>query len=290
MILFDTSAIIDFLKGGVKTRSIVEEIDIVKKTKTIFEIGTYNEVTKSEEKTILVTGGNRGIGKAVSRSFAETGYDIIFTYNSGKDQAQATEEELRNFGVSAKSYQVDLSSRDKLEEFSQMVLKEVPQLFALINNAGIYRSSQLDETSNEEWDQIVSLNMSAPILLARNLHNKIIDRGSIVNISSVYGFRADAWAHGYQGTKAALIHLTRSLAKELAPRLRVNCIAPGFVRTDINRKGWTDEEFNEKIRKMTPMARWGEPEDIAKAVNFLVNPSNSFITGQTLVVDGGIGL
>lgn len=245
---------------------------------------------KSGERTILVTGGNRGIGKAISRSLAETGYDIIFTYNSGKDQAQGTEEELRKFGVSVKSYKVDLSSRDKLEEFSHVVLKETPKLFALINNAGIYRDSQLDETNNEEWDQIVSLNMSAPILLARNLHNKIIDGGSIVNISSVYGLRPDSWAHAYQATKAALIHMTKSLAKELAPRLRVNCIAPGFVRTDINREGWEDEGFNEKVRKMTPMLRWGEPEDIAKAANFLVNPSNSFITGHTLVVDGGIGL
>jgi 3-oxoacyl-[acyl-carrier protein] reductase len=240
--------------------------------------------------TVLVTGGNRGIGRAISLELARTGYDIIFTYNSGSKEAKETEQAIRETGVSASSYHVDLSSRQNLENFSDIIRKEGIRLFALVNNAGIYRGSKLDEIDNDEWDKIIGLNMSAPFLLTRNLHSQLVDGGSIVNISSVYGFRADPWAHGYQASKAALIHLTKGIAKELAPRLRVNCVAPGYVRTDINRGGWENEAFNKKITKMTPMSRWGEPEDVANSVRFLIDPVNSFITGHTLVVDGGIGL
>lgn len=240
--------------------------------------------------TVLVTGGNRGIGKAISLELARTGYDIMFTFNSGSAEAENAEKAIREIGATVASYQVDLSSREALESFSGKIRKDGVRLFALVNNAGIYLGSKLDEISNEEWEKIIGLNMSAPFLLTRNLHSQLEDGGSIVNISSVYGLRADPWAHGYQASKAALIHLTRGIAKELAPRLRVNCVAPGFVRTDINRGGWEDEGFSRKISKMTPMSRWGEPEDVANSVRFLIDPKNSFITGHTLVVDGGIGL
>ena len=245
---------------------------------------------ENQRRTVLVTGGNRGIGRAISLELARTGYDIIFTFNSGSREAEETEQAIRECGVSVSSYQVDLSSVEKLENFSDMIRKKGIRLYALVNNAGIYRGSKLDEIDNDEWDKIISLNMSAPFLLTRNLHSQLEDGGAIINISSVYGFRADPWAHGYQASKAALIHLTKGIAKELAPKLRVNCVAPGYVRTDINRGGWENEAFNRKIAKMTPMSRWGEPEDVANSVRFLIDPSNSFITGHTLVVDGGIGL
>ncbi len=249
-----------------------------------------NMAHEDQRRKILVTGGNRGIGKAISLELARSGYNIIFTYNSGYDEAVNTEEELRNAGVTVESRRVDLSSTDKLEDFSSSIKDSGARLFGLVNNAGIYRGSKLDEITNQEWEKIINLNMSAPFLLARNLHTQLDDGGSIINISSVYGFRADPWAHGYQASKAALIHLTRGLARELAPRLRVNCVAPGYVRTDINRGGWENEAFSSKIARMTPMSRWGEPEDVARAVKFLIDPENSFITGHTLVVDGGIGL
>lgn len=247
-------------------------------------------MTKEVEGTVLVTGGNRGIGKAISVALAASGYNIIFTYKSDHKEARNTEKEIAELGVSVKSYKVDLISRESLTNFTQNITEIEPMLFALINNAGIYSGNTLNNTSNEEWDNIVSLNMSAPLLLARDLNKRIMDGGSIINISSVYGFRADPWAHAYQGTKAALIHMTRGLAKELSPRIRVNCVAPGYIKTDMNRSAWDDEKFNKWITKMTPMSRWGEPDDIAKAVKFLIDPLNSFITGHTLVLDGGIGL
>ena len=240
--------------------------------------------------TVLVTGGNRGIGRAIALTLAKSRCNIIFTYNSGTKEATSAEEEILALGVKVKSYRVDLSSTSKLEDFTGKVKESRVRIFALVNNAGIYNGDVLNETNNEEWEKTIGLNLTAPFYLVRNLHSIIEDRGSVVNISSVYGFRADAWAHSYQASKAAIIHLTRSLAKELAPRIRVNCVAPGFIKTDMNREGWMNESFHNKIKKMTPMVRWGEVEDIANAVKFLIDPENSFITGETLVVDGGIGL
>lgn len=241
-------------------------------------------------KTILVTGGNRGIGKAISLALAKEGYSIIFTYNTGKSEADSVLEEISKMGVKAEGFRVDLSSPEELGDFTAKIIAQNPKLFALINNAGIYKGHRLNNISNDEWEAVVGLNLSAPFYLARNLHGIIEDGGSIVNISSVYGIRADPWAHDYQASKAALIHLTRGLAKELAPRIRVNCVAPGYVMTDINRMGWEDQSFNEKIRKMTPADRWGEPDDISNAVEFLIRLESGFITGITLVVDGGISL
>jgi 3-oxoacyl-[acyl-carrier protein] reductase len=241
-------------------------------------------------RTVLVTGGNRGIGKAIGLALAKSRYDIIFTYNSGTKEAISTEREVLELGVNVKSYQVDLASVERLEDFTRKVKESSGRIFALVNNAGIYNGDVLNETNDEEWEKTIGLNLTAPFYLVRNLHSIIEDRGSVVNISSVYGFRADAWAHSYQASKAAIIHLTRSLAKELAPRIRVNCVAPGYIKTDMNREGWTNESFHNRIEKMTPMSRWGEAEDIANAVKFLIDPENGFITGETLVVDGGIGL
>ena len=244
----------------------------------------------SSSKTVLVTGGSRGIGKAISLELAKKGYDIIFTFNSGRNEAERTKAEISALGVRSDSFQVDLTSRSQIEAFTTKLLEKETKLFALVNNAGIYQGTTLNEIKDEEWEKIIGLNLSAPFYLARNLNKIIIEGGSIVNISSVYGFRADPWAHGYQASKAALIHLTRGLAKELAPAIRVNAVAPGYVRTDMNREGWESESFSSKIRKATPMKRWGEPEDIGRAVAFLVDRENTFITGHTLVVDGGIGL
>ncbi len=244
----------------------------------------------SSNKTVLVTGGSRGIGKAISLELAAKGYDIIFTFNSDRKEAERATAEISAIGANSEPIQVDLTSRSQIEAFTGKLLERGIRLFALVNNAGIYQGTTLDEIKDEDWEKIIGLNLSAPFYLARNLNKTIVDGGSIVNISSVYGFRADPWAHGYQASKAALIHLTRGLAKELAPRIRVNAIAPGYVRTDMNREGWENESFSSKIKKATPMKRWGEPEDIGRAVAFLLNPENTFITGHTLVVDGGIGL
>lgn len=245
---------------------------------------------EKDPRTVLITGGNRGIGKAIALTLASAGYNIAFTYNSGPVEASRVSKEILNLGVDARSYRVNLASRTDLEGFTTRMKAEGGSIFTIVNNAGIYRGTRLNETQDEEWEKVIGLNLSAPFYLSRDLNGIISDGGSIVNISSVYGLRADPWAHGYQASKAALIHLTRGLAKELAPRIRVNAVAPGYIRTDLNREGWENEAFSAKISKMTPMLRWGEPEDVALAVKFLIDPDNSFINGHTLVVDGGIGL
>lgn len=244
----------------------------------------------SEKESILVTGGNRGIGRAICLELAGAGYGIIFTYNTGSSEADSVREELLGLGTDPLIYRANLTTRTEIENLTRSIRASGRRLFALVNNAGIYRGTRISEVQDEEWEKVLTLNLSAPFYLARNLNDLIVDGGSIINISSVYGIKSDPWAYSYQASKAALIHITRSMAKELAPRLRVNSVAPGYVRTDMNRGGWESEKFSGRIERMTPMARWGEPQDIARAVRFLIDPVNSFITGHTLVVDGGIGL
>lgn len=243
-----------------------------------------------ESPRVLITGGDRGIGRAIAFLLSESYYNIDFTYNSGRIEAEETAARIRNTGREVSYFRVDLGSRTKLEDFTKRIMDSRKTYFAIVNNAGIYRGTHLSETQDEEWEKIINLNLSAPFYISRDLNSIISDGGSIVNIASVYGIRSDSWALGYQASKAALIHLTRGLAKELAPRIRVNAVAPGYIRTDLNKSAWENDSFNTRIRKMTPMSRWGEPEDVARTVRFLISPENSFITGETIVVDGGIGL
>ncbi len=245
---------------------------------------------EKQSRTVLVTGGNRGIGKGICLELARTGHDIILTYNHGKEEAENTVKDIATIGRKAEIMQIDLSKSQEIDDFTLKLTEKGIKLAGLVNNAGIYDGKPLQETDNRQWENTISLNLTAPFYLSRNLSRIITKGGSIVNIASVYGMRADPWAYGYQASKAALIHLTRGLAKELAPNIRVNAVAPGFVRTDMNRGGWESESFRGRINKATPMGRWGEPEDIGRAVAFLMDPLNDFITGHTMVIDGGIGL
>ena len=240
--------------------------------------------------TVLVTGGNRGIGKAIALQLAGSGYDVVITYNSGSDEAEQTVKEIQELHVQSEALMIDLSRKDEIPSFITQLKESNPSLFAIVNNAGIYTGNTLSNTTNDDWEKVISLNLSAPFYLARELASSIVEGGSIVNISSVYGLVTDPWGYGYQASKAGLIHITQALAKELAPRVRVNCVAPGYIRTDINKEARENVNFRAKVEKMTPMGRWGEVEDVARVVEFLINPANSFITGQTFVVDGGISL
>ncbi len=239
---------------------------------------------------VLVTGASRGIGRKLSQELAESGYDIVMVYNSSNVEAEQARREIEDAGRSCITVRADLANSEGRAEVVNAVRERSIKLEAVVNNAGIYRGSRLYETSDSEWESVIALNLTAPFMLSRDLSKSVIDGGSIVNIASVYGFKSDPWAYPYQASKAALIHLTRGLAKELAPRLRVNAVAPGFIRTTMNEDAWSNDRFRARIEKMTPMGRWGETSDVVSAVRFLMERKNSFITGTTLVVDGGIGL
>ncbi len=239
---------------------------------------------------ILVTGGGRGIGKAISLECARRGYDLAITYNTGKSVAESTSAEIKKLGVSCETFHMAAQDRKSYREFVDDIISRGIQFAGLVNNAGIYKGESLQETTDESWDEVIEVNLSTPFRLVRDLKSVVSDGGSIVNIASVYGLKSDPWGYAYQATKAALIHLTRSMVKEFAPGIRVNCVAPGFIATEMNAEDRKDEKFKSFVEKRTPLKRWGKAEEVAFAVCFLLSPESSFITGHTMVVDGGISL
>ncbi|EQD79936.1 3-oxoacyl-[acyl-carrier-protein] reductase, partial [mine drainage metagenome] len=161
---------------------------------------------------------------------------------------------------------------------------------AIVNNAGFFRGESLDTTKLNDWNRIITLNQTVPFFLVRDLHNMIDNGGSIVNISSLHGVLASGYGYAYQASKAALIHMTRGVAKELAPSIRVNCIIAGFIRTDMTAEMHSDEMSSNYIKSLSLMGRWGEPEDVAETVKFLISDKASYITGQSITIDGGLSL
>lgn len=241
-------------------------------------------------KTVLVTGGARGIGKAITQTLAMAGADIIIHCNSSEKQALRLKSSL-NGPFKIHVLKADLSKREGIEKLASGVADIAPSLHGLVNNAGIYAGTPLSEIQFAEWDNVLDTNLRPQVFIIKMLAGQLKNAsGSVVNISSIMGIAPYAGAYAYQASKAALIHVTRGLAMEMAPQVRVNCVAPGFVRTDMNRGGWTDKSFNKAVVEHTPLRRWGETKDIAQAVRFLLSDDASFITGQTLLVDGGKSL
>jgi len=241
------------------------------------------------KRRVLVTGGDRGIGRAVVEMLDRAGASVIIHYN--RNAAGAEELLLKLSGRQRHSMiQSDLSTMEGVETVISSALKN-GGITDLVNNAGIYEGSDLFDTSQSDWQRVMDTNLRSAFFLIKGIAGGMRGRHwNVVNVSSIMGIAASAGAHPYQASKAALIHLTRSIALELAPEVRVNCVAPGFTMTDMNRDGWEDESFNRRVVESTPLRRWAVPSDIASAVLFLLSDSASFITGQTLLVDGGKSL
>ena len=239
---------------------------------------------------VLVTGASRGIGKGIAIECAARGYSVAITYKSGRSEADSTREKILGNGGECEVFQMNATDDVSFRAFIRDYMSSGIKLDGLVNNAGVYRGERLEETTDSLWEEVMATNLTAPFRLIRDLRSTLNDGGSIINISSVYGIRSDPWGYPYQASKAGLIHLTRALAKEFAPGIRVNCVAPGFIRTDMNSDGWSDDKFRAYVEKKTPLKRWGEVDDIAPVVCFLLSRDSRFITGATISVDGGIGL
>lgn len=234
-------------------------------------------------QTVLITGGSRGIGAAAVRAFAARGWRTAFTYLHSEESARALAAE-----TGAAALRCDARSEAETAAMADTVLHDFRRLDALICNAGTAWSGLLQDMTAAEWDDLFALHVRGAFLATRAFLPGMISRrqGSIVYISSVWGQAGGACEAAYSACKAALIGLTKALAKEAGPsQVRVNCLCPGVIRTDMLRE-YTGEDL-EALRRETPLQRLGTPEDVASAACFLCSPEASFITGQALGVSGG---
>ena len=242
-----------------------------------------------EGKTALVTGATRGIGKGIALKLANEGANIAFTFLSSVEKAKVFEAELTSLGVKAKGYQSNAAEFTEAERLIDDITKEFGSLDVLVNNAGITRDGLLMRMTEQHWDEVMDTNLKSAFALTKAAMKPMMKarNGSIINITSVVGITGNAGQANYAASKAGMIGLTKSVAKELGSRnIRCNAIAPGFIETEMT------EALSEDIRKQwtdgIALKRGGSPEEVANAVLFLASNMSSYISGQTLNVCGGM--
>ncbi|TYP98857.1 3-oxoacyl-[acyl-carrier-protein] reductase [Tenacibaculum adriaticum] len=242
-----------------------------------------------ENKTAIITGATRGIGRGIALEFANQGCNIAFTYSSSVEAANALEKELTDLGVKAKGYQSNAAEFDAAQELAKNVLEEFGTIDVLVNNAGITKDNLLMRISEEDFDKVIEVNLKSVFNLTKAVIRPMMKQraGSIINMSSVVGLKGNAGQANYAASKAGIIGFSKSVALELGSRnIRSNVIAPGFIETEMTAK--LDEKVVEGWRNEIPLKRGGTPKDIADACVFLASDMSSYITGQTLSVDGGM--
>jgi 3-oxoacyl-[acyl-carrier protein] reductase len=240
-------------------------------------------------KTVLITGASRGIGSGIARVFAQNGANVAFTYSSSEAPALALQEELSKLGVKVKAYKSDASSFEACEKLASEVMSDFDSLDALINNAGITKDNLLMRMSEEDFDKVIEVNLKSVFNMTKAFQRVFLKQrnGSIINISSIVGVKGNAGQANYAASKAGMIGFTKSIALELGSRnIRANVIAPGFIETEMTDK--LDEAVVEQWRTGIPLKRGGTPEDVANACLFFASDLSSYITGQVLLVDGGM--
>ncbi len=255
----------------------------------IFGFQIIDKMKLLENKTALITGASRGIGKGIAIEFARQGSNVAFTYSSSVDAAIALEKELSDLGVKAKGYQSNAADFDAAQELAADVMKEFGTIDILINNAGITKDNLLMRISEDDFDKVIEVNLKSVFNLTKAVIRPMMKQrsGSIINMSSVVGLKGNAGQANYAASKAGIIGFSKSVALELGSRnIRSNVIAPGFIETEMTDK--LDEETVKGWRASIPLKRGGSPEDIANACVFLASDMSSYITGQTLSVDGGM--
>ena len=240
-------------------------------------------------KVALVTGGSRGIGKAIALKFASEGADVVFTYLSNKAAAEQTEQELGQFGHRVKAYASDASSFESAHELVKQVSEDFSRIDILVNNAGITRDTLLMRMTEQQWDEVLNGNLKS----AFNFTHAVVPlmarqrAGSIISLSSVVGIAGNAGQSNYAASNAGIIALSTSVAKEMGSRnVRCNCIAPGFIDTDMTSS--LPEELRKEWAKTIPLRRCGTPEEVANVALFLASDLSSYVTGQVIHCCGGM--
>jgi NAD(P)-dependent dehydrogenase (short-subunit alcohol dehydrogenase family) len=240
-------------------------------------------------KVALVTGGSKGLGKAMARGFAEAGADIVISSRSESELRTALDEILAGTGRKGKLVVADMSRRDDVTRLARLALEQMGKIDILVNNAGTNEPQAIDKITDESWDRVMEINLNSVMALTRALAPQMKARhwGRIIHISSVMGFISKEGRNVYSATKTALIGLARCNALDLGPHgITVNCIAPGPFLTDLPGKILTDAEKQEFARR-TALGRWGDPKELIGPALLLASDAGSYITGETLVVDGG---
>jgi len=241
-----------------------------------------------KNRTAVVTGGARGIGRSIAEELARGGADIIIV-DLVEDSAKATASEIAATGVKAVGIAANVAKTEDVKRMVGEAIKLNGKIDILVNNAGITRDSLLIRMKDEDWNAVIEVNLKSVFLVTRELitHMMKARYGRIVNIASVIGLMGNVGQANYAASKAGIIGLTKSLAKEFAGRkITVNAIAPGYIQTDMTAK--LTPEVIEKMKALIPLNRLGEPSDVARAVRFLLSDEASYITGQILTVDGGM--
>ncbi len=242
-----------------------------------------------ERKVAFITGGSRGIGKEVALKFADNGYNIVINYVSDKTDTKGLEKEFTKRGVEALIIKADVTNTEQIENLVKEVIEKFGKIDVLVNNAGVTKDNLLMRMSEEEFDKVVEVNLKGTFIVTKAVIKYMMKKrsGSIINLSSVVGVAGNAGQANYSASKAGIIGFTKSVAKELASRnIRANAVAPGFIETDMT--AVLSDSVKENIHNQIPLKRMGSAKEVANLIYFLGSDESSYITGQTINIDGGM--
>ena len=241
-----------------------------------------------KDKVALVTGGARGIGRAIALTFAKEGADVVIA-DVNFEEAQKTAREIEATGRTSLALEMDVTNFERVEEGINKILDKFTKVDILVNNAGITKDNLILRMSEAEWDAVVGVNLKGTFNCIKAASKVMIKQrsGKIVNIASIIGVIGNAGQANYSASKAGIIALTKTAAKELSSRnVNVNAVAPGFIQTEMTAR--LPEDLKQKIKQAIPLNRFGSPEDVAALCLFLASEEAGYITGQTIIVDGGM--
>ncbi len=241
-----------------------------------------------KDKVALITGGARGIGRAIAIAFAKEGANIVVA-DVNLEVAQKTALEIESLGVKALALEMDVTNYDKVEEGINKILDKMGKVDILVNNAGITKDNLLLRMSPADWDAVINVNLKGTFNCIKAVSRPMIKQrsGRIISIASIIGLMGNPGQANYAASKAGIIALTKTVAKELASRnINANAVAPGFIQTEMTAK--LPEDLKKKMLEAIPLAKLGTPEDVANVCLFLASDESSYITGQTITIDGGM--